>query len=484
MVPPRLLRGSAARPAAAARGVRGVRDVVEREQREPARRGALSVVDAISFTVGIVIGAGIFRTPSLVAANAGSARAAMLAWLAGGAASLVGALCYAELASAFPHRGGDYHFLGRAFGDRVAFLFAWSRMSVIQTGSIAMQAFLVGDYAAATFGLGSRAASLCAGAVVVALTAANIAGLRQSKRIQGALTAALVLGLALVIAAGLALAPGGVAPAPVPAEPRSVTGGFGLAMIFVLLTYGGWNEAAYLSAEIGGARRNVVRALLLAIGGVTAIYLLANLAYLHGLGLPAVAGSDAPAVDLLQGAIGPAGATIIGALVIVAALSSINGTIFTGARTTYALGQRHRPLRALGRWARGADAPVGALLAQGAVALALVALGALTRDGFATMVEYTAPVFWLFFLLVGVSLFVLRRKEAAAPRPFRVPLYPVTPLVFCGVCAAMLCSSLAYTGLGALVGVAVLAAGVPLLLLGEGRRSSRGGVTWRRGEDR
>lgn len=466
---PRLLRGRIARPAAITRGIAA---------RDPAQRGALSVADAVAFTVGIVIGAGIFRTPSLVAANTGSTRAAMLAWLAGGVASLVGALCYAELAAAFPHRGGDYHFLGRAFGDRVAFLFAWSRMSVIQTGAIAMQAFLVGDYAAVLLGLGNRAASLCAGAVVVALTAANIVGLRQSKRIQGALTAALVLGLALVAIAGLALAPGPVEPPP----SRVAAGGggsFGLAMIFVLLTYGGWNEAAYLSAEIGGARRNVVRAMLLAIGGVTAIYFLTNLAYLHGLGLQALAGSEAPAVDLMERAVGPAGATIIGALVILAALSSINGTIFTGARTTYALGQQHRPLRALGRWAHGADAPVGALLAQGAVALALVALGALTRDGFATMVEYTAPVFWLFFLLVGVSLFVLRRKEPAAPRPFRVPLYPVTPLVFCGVCAAMLCSSLAYTGLGALVGVAVLAAGLPLLLLGEERRTSRGGAAWR-----
>jgi len=444
---------------------------------DPGLRGSLSVADAIAFIVGIVIGAGIFRTPSLVAANAGSARATMLAWAVGGAVSLVGALCYAELATAFPHRGGDYHFLGRALGVRIAFLFAWSRMAVIQTGSIAMQAFLIGDYASGLLRLGPHSSSLYAGIVIAAITGANVVGLRQGKRIQKALTIALVLGLSLVIVGGLWLARGpvgaGAAPGAAPAMTATATGSFGLAMVFVLLTYGGWNEAAYLSAEIKDGRRNITRSLVWGIGIITVVYLLVNLAYLRGLGLAGVAGSEAVGADLVQRAVGPAGATLLSLLVIIAALTSTNGTIFTGARTSFALGQRFRPLRFLGHWDEGADAPVSALLVQGIVALALVMLGTLTRDGFVTMVEYTAPVFWFFFLLVGLSLFVLRRKEPAAPRPFRVPLYPVTPIVFCAICAYMLRSSLAYTGLGALVGVAVLVAGLPLLLLAGERRPLR-----------
>lgn len=428
--------------------------------------------DAIAFIVGIVIGVGIFKTPSLVASNTGSARAALLAWAAGGAVSLVGALCYAELASTYPHRGGDYHFLGRAFGDKVAFLFAWSRMAVIQTGSIAMLAFVTGDYASGLLRLGQHSASIYAAIVIAGLTAANVAGLRLGKRIQNALTAALVVGLCLVAVAGLwgAGGAGGAAPAPPPGAQS-----FGLAMVFVLLTYGGWNEAAYLSAEIDGPRRNVARALVRGIGIITAVYLLVNLAYLRGLGVAGVAASEAVAADLLRRAVGPVGAMMISMLVIVAALSSVNGTIFTGARTSYALGERFPLFRGLGRWEPGADAPVSALLVQGMVALLLVALGTLTRGGFVTMVEYTAPVFWLFFLLVGLSLFVLRRKDAGAARPFRVPLYPWTPLIFCAACAYMLRASLAYTGLGALVGVAVLAAGLPLLLLGQRRRLGLGG---------
>ena len=147
------------------------------------------------------------------------------------------------------------------------------------------------------------------------------------------------------------------------------------------------------------------------------------------------------------------------------AFTSVNAAVFTGARTAYAFGRDFRAFSLLGRWHGGADGPVNALLVQGAVALALVILGALTRRGFETMVEYTAPVFWLFFLLVGISVFVLRRREPDAPRPFRVPFYPVTPLVFCATCAYLLYSSLAYTGLGALVGLGVLATGAVVLAL-------------------
>jgi len=427
----------------------------------------LSVSDAVYFVVGIVIGAGIFKTPSLVAANTTSARGAMLAWVLGGVASLLGALCYAELAATYPHKGGDYHYLTRSFGASTGFLFAWSRMAVIQTGSITMQAFLIGDYASQVASLGPHSASIWAAVVIALLTGANIAGLRQCRFLQRALTAALVLGLALVVLAGLALdpAPAGASSATV----ANTTPAFGLAMVFVLLTYGGWNEAAYLSAELRGGRRAVVRVLVIGISLITAIYLAINLIFLRALGFSGVAGSEVVAADLMRRAVGPYGVPLISVLVSLAALSTMNATIFTGARTTYALGQSFPPFRRLGRWHDGADTPRSALVVQGAIALALVLLGDVTRGGFVTMVEYTAPVFWGFLLLVGLSLFVLRKKDPDAPRPFRVPLYPLVPVLFCGICVHMLRSSLAYTGVGALWGVGVLLAGVPVLLLPRAR---------------
>ena len=289
------------------------------------------------------------------------------------------------------------------------------------------------------------------------LTATNIVGVRQGATAQNVLTALEVGGILFVAVAGLAATPvaAGIAAAATPSSP----GTFGLVMVFVLLTYGGWNEAAYLSGEVRDPGRTMVRALVWSLALVTSLYLLLNWTFLATLGVAGVAGSKAVAADVAHAALGPGAARLTGVLIVVAALTSINAAIFTGARSSYAVGRDFTALRFLGRWHPVTRTPVNALLTQGVMALALVALGGLTRNGFETMVEYTAPVFWLFLFLTGVALFVLRRRDPDRPRPFRVPFYPLTPLAFCVSSGYLVYSSLAYTGLGALVGVAVLAAG-------------------------
>ena len=425
---------------------------------------ALRMTDAIALIVGIVVGAGIFRTPSLVAANTASSSMFLLIWVLGGFVSLVGALCYAELTTTFPHTGGDYHFLTRAFGKRQAFLFAWARMSVIQTGSIALLAFIIGDYLTEIQPLGAYSAFLYAALVVILLTAINVLGLRFGTGTQRLLTTLEVAGLLLIVLVGFFFAP----PIPdVPVESSDMGGpapSLGLAMVFVLLTFGGWNEAAYISAELRSGPRGMVKALMLGILIIAAVYLLVNLAYLKGLGLSGMARSSALAGDLMRVSLGEGGVVLISLLVSISALTSANATIFTGARTNYALGRDFRVFRALGKWNAQASSPVNALLVQGLIALALLGLGLFTRKGFETIVEYTAPVFWFFFLMVGISLFVLRSKEPFLERPFRVPFYPFTPLLFCLSSAYLLYSSLVYTGLGALVGIGVLLTGVLVLL--------------------
>ncbi|MEB3338833.1 MAG: amino acid permease [Leptolyngbyaceae bacterium] len=422
----------------------------------------LALPDAVALIVGIVIGAGIFETPALVAANAGSGGAVLLLWGIGGLISLMGALCYAELATTYPHVGGNYYYLKRAFGQPVAVLFAWARMTVIQTGSITLLAFVFGDYASQLLRLGAYSSSLYAALAIALLTGLNIIGLRQGKQAQNWLTAAKVMGLLLVIGIGFTFAATATAPPTVPTG-ATAQGSWGLAMLFVLLSYGGWNEAAYISAEIQDYQRNMVRSLLWSIGIITVIYWLINLAYLQGLGLAAMAQSQAVAAELMRRALGQLGAIAISLLVAIATLGAINATIFTGARTNYALGQDVSLFRFLGHWQANPSAPIPAFLVQGAIALGLVLLGTVTRNGFETMVEYTAPVFWFFFLLSTLSLLFLRVQEPNRLRPFRVPLYPVTPVLFAIVCGYLLYSSLAYTGIGASFGVAVVALGIPFL---------------------
>jgi basic amino acid/polyamine antiporter, APA family len=434
---------------------------------EPAGpRPALGVADVVALVVGIVVGAGIFRTPSLVAGAAASEGAVVLAWLLGGVISLVGATCYAELATTYPHAGGEYHYLSRAFGRRLAFLFAWARLTVIPTGSIALVAYVFGDYATQLAPLGGQSAAIYAAVAVVALTAINVKGITLTAWTQNVMTIGVVLGLVAIIVAGFTVA----APQPAPPTADGATA-WGLVMIFVLLTYGGWNEAAYISAEVRGGRRNVAWALIGSLAIVTALYVLVNVAFLRGLGLHAMGESEAVAADLMGRVAGAGGAQVLSVIVCLAALTTANATTLMGARTRFALGRDFPLFAVLGRWNERAGAPVNALLVQGAIALGLVALGTLTRKGFETMVEYTAPVFWFFFMLTGAALLVLRAREPATPRPFRVPLYPLTPLVFTATCGYLLYSSVVYTGIGAAVGVAVLAAGLlPLWLNGRVNR--------------
>lgn len=176
-----------------------------------------------------------------------------------------------------------------------------------------------------------------------------------------------------------------------------------------------------------------------------------------------MANSSAVAADLMRAVWGTPGVVFISLLIAICALGTINASIFTGARTNYALGQDFNLFGFMGSWRQIPSTPATALLVQGAIALALVVLGTFTRKGFETMVDYTAPVFWFFFLLSGISLLILRQKEPHIPRPFRVPFYPITPLLFCAVCGYLLYSSVVYTNVGAVVGVLVVIAGVPLL---------------------
>jgi amino acid transporter len=268
------------------------------------------------------------------------------------------------------------------------------------------------------------------------------------------------------VVAALTIAPPAAA---TPTSPSAAA--LGLALVFVLLAYGGWSEAAYLSGDLKDVRRNMVRVLVIATAIITVIYVLTNLAYLHILGLDGIRGSSAVGADALRKVAGPYGGIALALVICAAALSALNGTIFTGARLYRAVGNDLPALKRLGLDASRGGNPTAAFAAQGAVAMSLIAFGAMTRNGFQAMVAYTAPVFWLFLLLVGVSYFILRRQQPEQEQPFRAPLYPLVPVLFCLTSAYLLYASLVYTGLGALVGVATLLIGVPVVWLATPRAS-------------
>jgi amino acid transporter len=235
----------------------------------------------------------------------------------------------------------------------------------------------------------------------------------------------------------------------------------------VLLTYGGWNEAAYLGGEVRDARRSMMRILIGGILTVTVLYILVNLGYLAALGLGGMRESKAVAADVMRVVVGEKGVVLLALIVCLAGLTTMNAAIFTGARTTYALGRDFTTLGKLGVWRETGSTPANALVLQGAIALVLVWAASFTPDGFSAMVAYTAPVFWTFFLLTAVTLFIFRMRTEETP-VFRVPLYPVIPLAFVAACLYMLYSSVNYVrfavefGVPVLASIAIMAAGIPL----------------------
>ncbi len=429
----------------------------------------LSLFDSTSIIVGIIIGAGIYQMAPAIAKGAGSAWGVMAIWVVGGLLSLCGALSYAELATAYPVSGGDYVYLSKAYGRWAGFLFGWAQLTVVRPGDIVVMAFAFATYGRAIYdplaSYPELSQRLFAALAVLVLTIINILGVTQGKWTQNLLTAAKALGLLAIVGVAL-ISPGGA---------REVTevGGLplSLAFIFVLFVYGGWNEMAYVAAEVRDPRRNIVRALVTGTAAVIGLYLLINGAFLYTLGYERLATSQAVATETVATVFPTLGARLVSALICISALGAVNGLIFTGARITYALGDNHQVFRRLGYWSPRTGTPVPALALQGLIAMSLV----LILGTFVDAILYTAAAVYTFYLGTSFSILVLRFKEPATERPYKVTGYPVTPLIFSGVCAFLVYKATTYAAqnkqLFLIIMATTLAVGLVIYLLTDARQA-------------
>ncbi|MBN1441210.1 MAG: amino acid permease, partial [Planctomycetes bacterium] len=305
-----------------------------------APRKELTLFDSTCLIVGIIIGAGIYQMAPNIAKGAYSWWGVLLIFAAGGLITLFGALGYAELASAYPKEGGDYVYLSRAYGKWAGFLFGWIQMAIVRPADIVVMAFAFGLYGRQIYdpfpGWETvTSQQIFAAAAVIALTAVNVLGVKQGKWTQNLLTTVKAVGLLAIL--GVAL----FAP-----ERPETSGTFepwppAVALVLVLFCFGGWNEMAYVAAEVKNPRRNIVRALVLGTVSVTVIYLLASTAFLYTLGYQGMATSEAVATDTVSAVFTRHGGVLISALICISALGAVNGLIFTGARISYAVGADH-----------------------------------------------------------------------------------------------------------------------------------------------
>ncbi len=468
------------------------------EQPTPKRSVAprLGLWDTVSIIVGIVVGTSIFRASPIIFEKAGGPWLAMGLWVLGGAAAWCGAVCYAELATTYPRDGGDYEYLTRAYGPWCGFLFSWAQLSTVISGNIAIMAYAFADYGAHLWPAWNNYAGWLTIAPVVVLSVLNALGVVAGKLVQNVLTSTKVIGLSAIVLAGFALS-SHESPQPRVAaavHPAPATN-LGIALVFVLYAYGGWCHAAYVAAEVREERRNLPRALVLGIAGITVIYLAVNASYLSALGFENVRRSITPAADVIERAIGPWGGRAISLLVMLSALGAINGMILTGSRIYAVWGADYPALAWLGAWNRRSAAPLASIEVQALIAVLLIGLvgtasgralfdTALQRvglaglpwdtydGGFATLVAGSAPVFWALTLLTGIAVFILRVRNRTAERPFSVPFYPLPVLAFCGACLYMFWASVAYAKWLSLLGFVPAAIGAALGLFMRSKRAS------------
>jgi APA family basic amino acid/polyamine antiporter len=416
--------------------------------------------DLTLLVIGSVIGSGIFLVPGgVLAKSGGTVGVALLVWLFGGVLSLLGALTYSELGAMNPGSGGLYLYVRDAFGRLPAFLYGWTVFFVVQAGTVATLAVASSSYLEQFVSLGPNGRKLASLVLIALLTWLNVRGTRISI---AALNAATLLKVAALVFLIVTLPLAGVGLGQVetwwPEQfSPALLQGAGLAMVSVLWAYEGWQYATFVAGEVVEPQRNLPAGLALGTLALVAIYTLANLGYVAALGASGVAGSNRVAAEAMQVTLGPTAATLIAIPIIISMASAAHGVMLTMPRVYFAMARDGVFFRQLGEIHPTYGTPAAAVVGGGVVAAVLAMLGS-----FEQLLNYVVFVGWIFYALGAASIFVFRRTLPDAPRPFRVPGYPWTPILFILSAAAIVLNTIVSQPLRQTVmGLGVVALGLP-----------------------
>jgi len=435
-------------------------------------RRTLGLFSGTMAVVGGIIGSGIFNNPAIVAQRVGTAELTLGVWVLGGAVALIGAFCFGELGQRRPQAGGSYVYLREALGPLPAFLYAWALLLVMATGAIAAVAVTFANYALSLAGMAGGDGRWLAGVAIVLLSAINYIGIRPGAITTNIFTLLKLAALVFLIVVGLGPMSGATASSsPGVAVSGSPILAVAAALVPVLFAYGGWQQTNFIAEEIIEPRRNLPRALVLGVLIVVVVYLLANVTYLRMLGPAGLAASTAPAADALRLRLGAAGATLIGAGITASTFGFLNLVIMVSPRVYQTMAADGLFFPAFARLHPGFRTPGTAILVQGAWAVVLLLTGQ-----YGQLLDYVVFCDWIFFGLAVVSLFVLRRKDAAngmgePAGAFRVPGWPVTPLLFIAAALYVVAGSISSNPRNALLGCGILLLGVPVFHYWRGRKA-------------
>jgi basic amino acid/polyamine antiporter, APA family len=417
---------------------------------------AMRLPDATAMVVGTIIGASIFVQPSEITRLVPTPAGIALVWVLAGVLTMIGALICAELSSALPRTGGVYVFLREIFGRPVGFLWGWAMLVSMHTGIIAAIAVVFARYVDYFVPVGPLGIRIVAVAAVLGLSAFNCLGIRQGSRLQTLVTGAKLAAVAVLIAAGLLLTPA-AHEAPLAAVPADVGAAeILLALVAGLFAFGGWHMVTYTAEETVDPERTIPRSLVLGTLIVTACYVALNAIYLRVLPIDRVTASTRIAADAAEALVGPVGGTLVALLVVVSTFGALNGIILAGPRVYFSMAGDGLLFRSAAALHPRFGTPVRAILIQAAWASVLVLTN--TYGELFRRVVYTE---WIFFGLLAVGLVILRRRPAYDP-PFRMAAAPVLPILFALSCAAIVLTQVIDDPVNSLIGLAAVAAGLPI----------------------
>ena len=438
----------------------------------------LGLLTATFLIVGSSIGSGIFRLPASMAAEVGSAWLLVGVWVLCGLLSIAGALTFAEMAAMFPRAGGQYVFLREAFGGRTAFLYGWTFFWVIQTGIIAAVAFAFAGFLSFLVPMTGFQVKLAAISLILLLSAVNYVGVRYGGLVNNVFTAAKVGAIAALVLLGFVLATGAGnfdAPAlPQGAAPLGVVASVGTAMAFAFFAYDGWNQSAFVASEIKDPQRNVPRSMILGTLTVMAVYVLANLVYVHVLPFDAITATAATGTlgaETAEAILGPVGGTLVTLAILVAVFGTVNAYVLSGPRVYYAMAKDGMSYDGFASVSPRFRTPDFAIVLQAEWACLLVLTGS-----FEDLVNFAVFAIWLFYGVTGLAYFRLRRTHAHLARPYRTWGHPVVPALFILTSLFIVVNTLVTDTRNALFGLLLIGSGVPFLLLLEWRNRRKGGA--------
>jgi len=409
----------------------------------------LNVFDITMIVMGGIIGSGIFMNPYVVAQQVPVAGFIVAVWVFGGAVAMAGAFVYADLASRSTALGGQYAYLRDAWHPSVAFLYGWCLLLVIQTGGMAAVAITFARYLIEMTGVAWPAAGIAAGTLVL-LGAVNIAGVRAGSSVQNFLMILKVMAILAVVAGGF-IGPAHVGPGVRHAVSVRNAGG---ALTPVLFAYGGWQTASFLSGEMKDPRRDLARGLVLGVAGVVALYVAVNWVCVRALGAEGLARTQAPASAVMVAAFGQAGGRLVAAGIAVSTLGFLSQGMLTAPRIYYAMAQDGVFFRGIGTLYERTQAPAAAIALQAVLAAGIAVVG-----GFDQILSYVVSIDFIFFGLTGAALFRSAR-----------PVHPIMTVFFVVACWLTVLATFYREPGTSLIGLAILAAGVPVYLLWTAKR--------------